>query len=138
MDERAIEQNPTVMVKSEPMPNFLKAWIGLQLISFVVGPILDPVNGMSWGRLLGWILIAAALAYGLACHSRAAWVIALLFAGLSLLGGLRVFTGLVEGLDRESVWEAWGLLFGVADLAILLSPQAKAWIKEPTVRRWDP
>jgi hypothetical protein len=117
-------------------PSFLKAWIGLQVVAFVVGPRLDPRAGVPWGSLAIWIVIVAALAYGLAYHSKVAWVLSILLGTIGLFGATALLGS--DGWDRETVWFAWGLLIGLAQLAILLSPSARAWIKEPTIRRWDP
>lgn len=85
-----------------------------------------------------WLMIDGLITYAMARHSKAAWVIGLIMASLSLVPGLELFAHLDEGWDQEAFWFLSGLVVGSLSLVTLLSRQALAWMKKPTVRRWDP
>ena len=115
----------------ERVPRFWWAWVALQAISFVVAALLNPDLPDSW---VGWVLwggIAALVAWRLLRRSRLAWFIAVGFAAWGFLGGLMLITVLLEGED-DAAWFAWGLVDSILSLWILFSPEAKAWVRDPS------
>lgn len=117
------------------IPGFLKGWIALHVLGFAIGPFLNPrPDRISAGSLIFWALVEAAIGYAMFRHSKLGWIFALVLAVLGAVGGLGIFSA----RDTHTSWYFFGLIQGVLELALLLSPSARSWIREPTVRRWDP
>ena len=119
-------------------PAFLIVWIVVQAIGLVFGPLLSSSRDYALPSFIFWAAVTAALVYALLNHSKVAWIMALVFAGLGLAGSIRIITALSLGWGAEVLRLAFGFVFSVASLAALLSPQAREWVNQPTIRRWDP
>lgn len=118
------------------VPTWLRIWLLIQLAGFVVGSLLVRHAG-SWVRIVFWAALAALLGWAMWKHAKGAWVVALFLAGWSLIGGLGVIVVVTEGFHRDFAWFLWGFLLAVAELATLLSRSARAWVNEPTERKWS-
>ena len=125
-------------VRDEGLPTFLKIWIVVQVIGLAGGVVLNPNHYAVVASTLFWGFIAAVITYSLARHSKTAWVISILLASLSILGGLNFLMAVSAGRTSATLTSGFGLAFGVSELAILVSAQARAWVNQPTIRRWDP
>jgi hypothetical protein len=62
-------------------------------------------------------------------HSKGAWFVAVFFAALGLISA----PGYMEDSRAFAIW---GLVISAIDLGILLSPQARNWVNQPTERKW--
>ena len=123
-------------------PLSVKAWALVYVATFLIGFVLGP-GEIQWIQTAFWALIGAALIRAVLLHSRMAWVIALILAVLTLLGGLSVATTMTDGVTERAVpWGAarslLGLVTGVLELALLVTKATRAWVAQPTERRWDP
>lgn len=117
------------------IPLWLRLWLAVQIIFFVVDPLLAPQRG-SLMRALVWALIMLVIGRAMWKRSKAAWVVAVLLAIWSLITALPLLFAWTRGFDRAFAWFLWGFVVGLADLAILLSRQARDWVNEPTERKW--
>ena len=118
------------------LPTFLRIWIGLQILGLVVGQLLKPFPSARLQWLGASTLIVLLLGWAMWKHAKGAWVVAVTLGGFAIVGGLPALWGWSQGIDRRWLWLAWGLVFGVANLVVLLSRQAHEWVNQPTERRW--
>ncbi|MCA1707316.1 MAG: hypothetical protein LC808_30240 [Actinobacteria bacterium] len=114
------------------LPLFLKAWIAIEVVAFVVGPVLNP-NPRSFpilvGQLLFWGGIAFLLARGMSARSRGAWIGALLWAAVQLVAGIGIVRSALGGGSVDLAWGVWGGTASFAQIIALLSPGARAWMR---------
>lgn len=120
------------------MPVFLKAWGAVQVVGFVASGMFFERTDAVWVRWLFWIPILLAIGAAMLRHSKGAWAAAVILGAFALLGGLPVL-GLLSSAEtdgEELAWLLYGCAFAVADLSILFSRSARAWVNEPTTRAW--
>ena len=123
-------------------PLSVQAWALVYVASFLIDMALGP-GEIQWIQTGFWALIGAALIRAVLLHSRTAWIIALVFAAFTLWGGLSIATTVTDGETERAVpWAAAQSLFalatGVLELALLVTQATRAWVAQPTERRWDP
>ena len=131
------------MTVTDGLPRFLKLWIVLHLVSFVVAPFMNTGPFRSWVSYAIGALVVAAIGFGMWRHAKGAWVGAVLLAGWTILGGLPALRVALDGLDafdgvRDLLWYLSGFVFGGLGLAVLLSGEALDWVNRPTERAWTP
>lgn len=118
------------------IPTFLRIWIGLQILALVVGELLRASRSGALLWSLIWTVVMLLLAWAMWKHAKGAWLAAVILAAFAIVGGIPALWVWTQGFDRNWLWFAWGLTFGVADLGVLLSRQARDWVNQPTERRW--
>jgi hypothetical protein len=123
--------SPTVAQTSwwSRVPTFLKLWVGLGVVSPIVSRAIDPVFEWSWPRAVGGVIFTFLLGITMLRHSKGAWFVAAFFAALGLVGAPGY-------MDESRAFAIWGLVVSSLDLGILLSPQARNWVNQPTERKW--
>lgn len=109
-----------------PIPTWLRLWLALQVVSFAIAPLLWPATETVI-RSLVWTMIMLAIGWAMWRRSKAAWIAALVLATWS------IYTSLAVPLIHDAwvIWPALGLIGGLAEFVILLSPQARRWINGP-------
>ena len=112
---------------------FLRIWIALHVISFVLGVALIPRPALIT-RSLVWTMLMFLLAWAMFRHHRAAWVIAVLLAAFAFAAAVAGLWELGLAISKERLWYLWGIPFGLANLVVLLSLQARDWIDQSTER----
>jgi ribosomal protein S27E len=111
------------------VPTFLKLWAGLQIASTAVLGLIFPVSEWSWSRAVGGLVIPFLLFVTMLRHSKGAWAVAVLLALLGLIFAPGFW-------DESPAYVISGLIFIALELGVLLSPQAREWVNQPTERKW--
>lgn len=119
-----------------PLPMWLRAWLALQVVTPVIGVLLDPGDPRLM-RSVVWSIFLFLLGWAMWRHAKGAWFVAVFLGGGAVLGGLPALWLWTESTGPDFVWLAYGLAFGVADLAILLSHSARDWVSQPVQRKWN-
>jgi hypothetical protein len=110
------------------IPTFLKLWVGLGVVANIVSRVTDPTF-WSWSRAAVGLVITFLLALSMLRHSKGAWFIAVLFASIGLISAPGYW-------NANRVYAVSGIVICILDLGILLSPQARNWVNQPTERKW--
>jgi hypothetical protein len=123
--ERALTRRPWW----SQIPDFLKLWFGLHIGGTVIFGLIDPISGWSWPRAAGGLVITFLLGISMLRHSKGGWFFAVLLTTISLLSAPGYF-------EDSPAYAVSGVAFSLVDLGILLSPQARSWVNQPTERKW--
>lgn len=129
----AVKEGVDSIADRRRAPVALWIWIGLEVLSFIVAPILRPGPTVFLTTWAFFGALSALLAFGLWRRSRFAWVVALMLALWGLLGGIFVFPAFFSGSDNLG-WFIWGFGFSLASLLALVAPGMRAWIREAAVQ----
>jgi uncharacterized membrane protein YfcA len=70
-------------------------------------------------------------------HAKGPWVIAVALAILGVIGGVTSVFAWRSPFDQHFAWVLAYFLLAIADLAVLVSRPARAWVNEPPERKWS-
>lgn len=129
LEGMAVEERIPALEDQRRAPTSLWVWIGLEVLSFVVAPILRPGPPVFLSTWAFFGALSTLLGFGLWRRSRLAWVVAVMLALWGLLGGMLVFPAFFNG-SEDIEWFVWGLGFSLGSLLALVAPSMRAWIRD--------
>jgi len=123
--------------RANGFPTWLRVWLALQAVGLIMGLVREGSGSAGFFRFAFWFVLLGALSWGMYKHAKGAWVIAVALAILGVIGGVTSLFAWRSPFDQHFAWVLGGFLLVIADLAVLVSRPARAWVNEPTNRKWS-